>query len=504
MVLEHLAPRHVWDIFEHLIAATPRESKQEARIREAIKRWVSTQATRRGLSLLVREDQVGNLLIRVPASKGMENVPSLLLQAHMDMVCETDRPDGFDFANSGIPLRLQDDGWLTADGTTLGADNGIGVALALATIVDDDPTFLHGPIEILLTVDEETGLTGAFSLDKKQLDIRSRLYVNLDAEDMGLITIGSAGGGDLVLERTITPQSPTPDLVFLQLEVSGLLGGHSGVDIHLPRANANKIVARCLAALRPEIPVHLSRWDGGSKHNAIPRTSTAVFGVPSGSLRRVESILAEECRRILAYYRDESGKTGILEPNIRIEFTQVAPQMCLSADESAQIIATVNALPHGYRNFSPDVPGLVETSSNVAIVKTEKDKITVHVSVRSSIDAELLAYRHSLAEIGAVCGWTAVLGKTYPGWRPEPNNPFLKFVKQQYERVYGSQVNTRAVHAGLECSVIGSHFPGMQMVAVGPTIKNAHTPDEKLSIADVELFYSFLKTLLVSLREYRE
>ncbi|MEM2142936.1 MAG: beta-Ala-His dipeptidase [Candidatus Thorarchaeota archaeon] len=487
----------VWEIFEKLMTSTPRCSKHESRVRSQIVEWVKRQASRKHLDVKIYQDETGNLLIRVPPTPGMESCRTLILQAHLDMVCETNRPGGFDFEKSPIPVTLSSDGeWVTANGTTLGADNGIGVALALALIADDSENIARGPLEILLTVDEETGLTGAFGVDPKALNMTGLIMINLDTETFGSITIGSAGGGDIRLTRASGTENVGKPLEFIRLRVAGLQGGHSGVDIHEPRANAIKIVARLLSSVRLAENLYLCCWNGGTKHNAIPRESEAVFAVSPDSVADVLDILTRERKAILDYYRNSEQGALVLEPGMEITWEKTRARSCYSIDESSKIVNTLNALPHGYRNFSPDVPGLVETSCNVATINTEKDRMTVLISVRSSIDSELEAFRRSISDIGRLGGWQVSLGNAYPGWKPQPNSPFLQFVKEHYERLTGGQVKIEAVHAGLECGIIGSHIQGIQMVSIGPTVRGAHTPDERLRISDVGAMYSLLKDIL--------
>lgn len=504
MVLEKLEPKPVWEIFENVLVATPRPSKKEARIRRAVSEWTRNQSVRRGTRIDVREDEAGNLLLRIPASPGKEQWPSVLLQGHLDMVCETNRPGGYDFDTLPIPIKIASDGnWVCADGTTLGSDNGIGVSLALALTIDEDSDFVHGPIEVLLTVDEETGLTGAFGMDLNILGITGKLLINLDSEITGTITIGSAGGGDMIMEKKVLFSKGRAGLQFLSLEVSGLLGGHSGVDIHLPRANANKIVARLLSAAQSVAEVRLCSWNGGTKHNAITRECVAVFAVPKTKSDAVKRAMEDETAAILGYYRSQVQNAKVLEPEMSINWHQAEASPCMSAKESTQVIRTINSIPHGYRNFSPDVPELVETSSNLAVVKTEEGSISMVVSARSSVDRELAAFRNSIADLAWLGGWSVDMKPAYPGWKPEPGSAFLSFVKKHYEAVYGAKVKIEAIHAGLECGIIGAHIPGIQMVSIGPTVKGAHTPDEKVKISDVGVLYSLLKRVLGSLPELR-
>jgi len=496
MVLENLEPKLVWEIFEEVVAKTPHESKKEGKIREKIKEWVKNRAEKEEVSLSINEDAIGNIFIKLPASNGMESCQPIMLQAHMDMVCETDRPEGFDFDNEPIPIRIQDNGeWVDADGTTLGADNGIGVAIALATLFDKSEDFKHGPLEILLTVDEETGLTGAFQLDEKKLEIQSKLLINLDSESIGKITIGSAGGGDMLFEKNLKKfedYSKTHEN-FIELTVSGLRGGHSGGDIHLPRANANKVIARMLSAVLQKEELFLVQWNGGSKHNAITRKSTVLFGIPSGQIGEAELILSSEKESLFNYYQ---GLPEPFEPNMSIEWKVTEPKPYFSAKESNLIISTANIVPSSVIRKSPVVEGLTETSNNLSIIKTEDSKISIILSTRSAIGDELEAARLAIGQIGKLAEWNITMYPSYPAWKPEPESPFLKFIKSQIEEFFNKPAELEAVHGGLETGVIGDKIPGIQMVAIGPTIKNPHSPEEKLLIADVGIIYRLLKIML--------
>ena len=496
MVLENLEPKLVWEIFEEVVAKTPHESKKEGKIREKIKEWVKNRAEKEEVSLSINEDAIGNIFIKLPATKGMESCQPVILQGHMDMVCETDRPEGFDFDNEPIPIRIQDNGeWVDADGTTLGADNGIGVAIALATLFDKSEDFKHGPLEILLTVDEETGLTGAFQLDEKKLEIQSKLMINLDSEDIGKITIGSAGGGDMLFEKNLKKSedySKTHEH-FIELTVSGLRGGHSGGDIHLPRANANKVIARMLSAVLQKAELYLVQWNGGTKHNAITRKSIVQFGIPSGQIGEVELILASEKESLFNYYQ---GSPEMFEPTMSIEWKITEPKPYFSPKESNLIISTANIVPSSVIHKSPVVEDLTETSNNLSIIKTEESKISIILSTRSAIGDELKAARLAISQIGKLAEWNITMHPSYPAWKPEPESPFLKFFKAQYEEFLNGTVELEAVHGGLETGVIGDKIPGIQMVAIGPSIRNPHSPEEKLFIADVGVIYNLLKTVL--------
>ncbi len=500
MVLENLEPKLVWEIFEDVFIHTPRASKKEEKIRSKIKEWVTKQSKSLSLDVKITEDSTGNLLLKKPATKGMESSPPILLQGHMDMVCETDRADGFDFDKEPIPVRVQKNGeWVDADGTTLGGDNGIGLSIALALLIDTEVK--HGPLEILATVDEETGLVGAFGLDVEKLGIESKLMVNVDSEELGSITIGSAGGGDLILTKNLERVEPKGPMAFFELAVSGLLGGHSGVDIHLPRANANKLVARILSGLILETGVMLGGWNGGNKANAITRDSTARFGVPADRASRAEEVLISERDSILNYYRSSDSGTKVHEPNLEIKLNKIESEPSFSVDDSSKIVRTVHSLPHGPIRFSPAVDGLVETSNNLAIVRTEGDTVTLHLSARGNIDDELESFRRALGDLAKLGGWEVEKKPPYPGWAPNPGSPFLEFVRKHYENELGKSVKVEAIHAGLECGIAGAKIPGLQMVSIGPRIENPHTPDEKLRIADVGVLYSLLKSILGNLSD---
>lgn len=499
MVLENLKPSLVWEIFEEVFIATPRESKKEDMIREKIRSWVKARSKERGLAIEIVSDEAGNLLLKKDATRGMEKLPPVLMQGHMDMVCETVRPEGFDFDNKPIPVRIQDNGeWVDADRTTLGADNGIGVSLGLALMLDSNVE--HGRLELLITVDEETGLVGAFALDPEEMGIESKLLLNLDSEDLGVITIGSAGGGDTDFSKKLK-KSSVSGLSFFKLKIKGLFGGHSGVDIHLHRANANKLIARMLARVLQETDVYLAHWEGGDKHNAIPREAVALFAVASKDSEKAEEALSETKNTLLAYYKnDEKGATP-LEPDMNVSWSSGETVDVLGPEESRYVIWTVNVLPHGPQTFSPQVEGLVETSNNVAAVKTDGNKISILTSTRSSVDAELEAFRERLREIATLADWEVEMKGAYPGWKPEPNSPFLKYVVDKFKQVLGKEPEVKAIHAGLECGIIGSKIPGIQMLSVGPDIKNAHTPDEKLKIKDVTILYDILKRVLAGLKD---
>ena len=497
MVLENLEPKRIFDIFENVLAQTPRESKKEEKIREVVVTYLETHAKQNNISLSIHTDAIGNILIRRPASPGMEDRPSILFQGHLDMVCETDRPEGFDFDNLPIPIRIQPNGeWIDADGTTLGADNGIGVAIAMALLLETDPDFVHGPFEVFLTVDEETGLTGAFQMDVEALHIQSKLLINADSEAIGIITIGSAGGGDTTFTKTI-PKITAPAKVsysYVTVSIAGLYGGHSGGDIHLPKGSANKLMARLLSAVTESLPINLCQWNGGTKHNAITREAVAIIAIPEEKVPDLEKILTQATAPILAYYHD-------FEPNLTISWQSdtSASLPFFPVEDSRVMIHTIHIIPHGALRFSPQVAGLVETSNNLAIVKTTGDTFEMKISSRSNIDEELVSFRRGMDELGQLTRWDMNLEPAYPGWAPDPKSAFLHYVTEKYAEELGSEITVKAIHAGLECGVIGAKIPGMQMLSIGPNIRDCHTPEERAEIKSVGIMYSLFQAILKDL-----
>jgi dipeptidase D len=502
LVLESLEPQIIWNIFETVFCSTPRPSNHEEKIRARIKQWVTDHE---GHGLVLSVDAVGNLLIKKAATPGNEDWPSILLQGHMDMVCETNRAEGFDFMNDPIPVRIDPEGeWVSADGTTLGADDGIGTAIALATLIDDDPGFVHGPIEVLVTFAEETGLDGAENLDPETLGIASQYMINVDSEELASITIGSAGGGSMHLTTTFTYNDDieTASLVYHELVVTGLRGGHSGVDIHLPRASANKLLARILAAINERMPVYLHAWNGGTRTNVIPREGKVQFCVNQADEQLMNEIVATEIGAIETYFKASNQHGETLEPGITLTMTTIDSLSCMDGTKSEEIIRMITALPHGPIKFAPAMPALVETSNNISIVKTDTDAFNIDVLLypRSNIDAELEAFRRRLACIGKLASWSVQFEDPYPAWTPDPASDFLKFVKQRYENIIGIPVSVTAVHAGLECSVILKKVPALsKVISIGPQVENAHSPAERARIKDVGVLYDVLKSVIASI-----
>ncbi len=490
MVLENLEPKIVWKIFE-TITKTPRPSKHEERIREVIKDFILESGKLNNTDFQINQDSVGNILIRKPATRGMELAPYLMLQAHMDMVCETDRAEGFDFMNSGIPIRIQDNGeWVDADGTTLGADNGIGVALALATLVDQSIK-AHGPIEVLLTVNEEDGFDGATLLDPLALDIKSKLMINLDGGPLEDIVVGSVCGRRIRFSKkfNLIEVNESDNLEFYEIVVQGLLSGHSGEDIHLPRANANKLAARIISNISQEMKIFVSKWQGGTKSNVIPAKSSIIIGFASKNNQKFEELLNEEISSILQYYEK-------FEPNLKIKSIKALPRKYLTEEESKLLISTINIIPHGVLKISSIYDKFIESSNNLGIIDTEKETEMIWLYPRSIIRSEMNSFCVSMKQLGEIGGWKVFLRPVLPEWLPDLESNFLNYVKTEYEDLLKKNVKTTVVHGGLETGMISTRISGLQMVSLGPTVEGLHSPSEKLKITDVGVLYTLIKKLI--------
>lgn len=490
VAIESLTPTAVWKIFVG-IAAVPRPSKQEARIRKHVREFAESQG------LQVREEPIGNLIIDVPATKGHENAPVTVLQAHLDMVCEKNRDTQHDFDHEGIKLRLDTDAKsgqkiVRAEGTTLGADNGIGVALALAAATEKD--VVHGPLELLLTIDEEAGMSGAKALTPTSF--RGRRLLNLDSEEDNAIYIGCAGGCDTNLTWKLSTSPVDSALVAYRVVVDGLRGGHSGSDIHENRANAIKLVGRVLARV-DQGTMRLVELVGGSKRNAIPRESHAVVFGPSGLLRALQ----EAGSAVAAASRVESFEDGV---RITVEqASDTTPKVAATASETNALIAAIVALPSGVLGMHPRVPNLVQTSNNVSTVDTRRGNDAIEIVVgclsRSSSSSLLDLTARQIASIGRLAGATAEHGNTYPGWEPNPDSPTLAVCKRVYERLFKESPHILAIHAGLECGIIGERVGRMDMVSFGPNITGAHSPDERVYVDSVAKSWKYLTAVLAEL-----
>ena len=470
--LRGLQPEDVWELFGR-ITAIPHGSGHEG----ALANHLSRSAERAGLR--VQEDAAGNVCIQVPASPGCEGAPAVVLQAHLDMVCEKNKALNFDFSREAIRLIRTGD-WIKADGTSLGADNGIGVAAALAIALSGD--ILHGPLEVLLTVNEETGLIGALQLSPAL--VSGRIMLNLDSERRGSICIGCAGGGGVTTRLPLILQDTPEGRAGLEVRLTGLRGGHSGLDILENRANAVKAMARTAIALRT-CGAALAHFHSGDKHNAIPREGVVHLILPAEQLPAALETIAHQ----LKLFRTEFPH----EPAAAMTAARTSPPRTLVSTESSRTaLNMLMAFPNGVMAMSREMEGLVETSSNLSSARTEAGMFIVHNTPRSSRAASLQATVDQLVAVADLSGASSTLEEPYPGWQPNPHSKVLKIVEDTYSEVFGKQPQRVSTHAGLECGVIGNKFDGMDMVSFGPDIVNAHSPDEAVSISSVQSFWQLL------------
>jgi dipeptidase D len=413
-----------------------------------------------------------------------------VLQAHLDMVNEKNSDVDFDFDNDAI--KPQKDGeYLKATGTTLGSDNGIGIAAMLAVMDADD--IEHGPLEFLFTIDEETGLTGASSLASDMLE--GKTLLNLDSEEEGVLTIGCAGGADTQVKLPLSETAAPAGAAAVRIKLIGLKGGHSGIDIHLQRGNAVKLLTRALYAASLRKPLLLAELQAGNKHNAIPREAVAVAVLPEGegAIDGFRTTIEKELQAIAEEFRP-------VEPDLKFEIEKVdTPDNVWDESSTAQAMNLVTGLPHGVAAMSYDISGLVETSTNLAIVAPAAGKLNISMSTRSSVASALEALRQRIQAIATMAGAEVEQEEGYPGWQPDMSSRVLEVVKVLHKEVLGSEPEVGAVHAGLECGIIGEKFPGMDMISFGPQIEFPHSPDERVKIATVDGFYRLLKTTLTRL-----
>ena len=481
--LKGAEPGPLWKYFS-LIASIPRCSGAEAPLRQAL----GDLAEGRGLT--TRQDQVGNLVIVIPAKPGCEAWPKVVLQGHLDMVCEKNAEVDFDFERDGIALRREGE-WLMGSGTTLGADNGIALAAALALL--DDPPAQHGQLELLFTVDEERGLTGATEIGPEMVE--GRLLLNLDSEEEGTVTVGCAGGGDTIVKLPLVRATLPESWIVLEAKVSGASGGHSGLDIVKHRANALRCLGRWLRVIEGQgRGLRLVRLAGGNKRNAIPREASACFALPAyepGLAAERTALLQQE---LLAEY-------GETDPQINLSLRQVAerPTAAFDATTSANAMRLLLALPSGVCAMSRAVVGQVETSTNLGLVEECGEVLSFVCCTRSSLGPALEAVREQLVAVAELAGARAEREPAYPGWAPRIDSPLLAHFKRVHAELIGHEPEVTTIHAGLECGLLGEHFSGMEMISFGPTMCDVHSPDERLSIPSAARFFALLKGLLTSL-----
>ena len=477
-VIENLEPKLVWKHFDD-IRKIPRCSKHEEKIREHILDFAKKH------NLKVKTDKTGNVVIIKPGTPGMENKTTVILQGHMDMVCEKNSDVEFDFSKDPINLKLNGD-ILTADGTTLGADNGIGLAISMAIL--EDNTLKHGPIEALFTVDEETGLTGAFAMESDMLT--GKILLNLDSEDFGVITVGCAGGGDSQIKLPFKTQPINGNLESLTIKVSGLRGGHSGVDIHEQRGNAVKILTRMLWKAKDDFKFYITEIKGGDKHNAIPREAYAKISVDKSEKDKFVSMLKNEEKFILEEIKP-------IDPKFKADVVNIDKLHSTLADESQnKLLNLLHGLPHGVDKMNYDIPTLVETSTNLATISFNDSDIAIGMSTRSSIKSALQDFRDRIRATAELSGAKVEEDTPYPGWKPNLDSKILDLSKKIFKDMYNEEPTVEAIHAGLECGIIGEKFPGMDMISIGPTIKYPHSPEEQVHVSTVDKFYKYVLKLL--------
>mgnify|MGYP003289437361 CR=1 FL=1 len=474
-----LEPRLVWEQFD-AITRVPRPSKKEGKIIDFLVDFSKKH------HIEYKKDAIGNVVMRKPATPGMEERAAVILQSHMDMVCEKNSDVEFDFDND--PIRTRIDGeWVRAEGTTLGADCGIGMAAALAVMLDE--TVEHGPVEALFTVDEETGLTGAFELGEGMLT--GKYLVNLDSEDEGEIFIGCAGGIDTIATFHYTMEPSPKNYTFFRVDVSDLQGGHSGDDIDKGRANSNKLLARFLWLAARQTEMRLVYLDGGNLRNAIPREAFAVFGVPSRDAKRLRELFEE-------YVRGVGQEFAPVEKSMEITLSEMPePDTVIDADAQRYLLYALCGLPNGVLAMSPTMPGMVETSTNLASVKFVGDRlIEITTSQRSSIESARDAAAASVESVLLLGGGDVTHSDGYPGWAPDPESHLLAVTIEAYEKLFGNKPLVRSIHAGLECGLFLRKYPWLEMVSFGPTLRGVHSPDERLEIASVDKFWKLLTETL--------
>lgn len=475
--IKKLKPESIWNHFADL-NSVPRPSKKEEKVIKFIKDFGAS------LHLETIEDICGNVVIKKPATPGYENRKKVVLQSHLDMVCQKNNDVDFDFETQGIQMIYEGD-WVHALGTTLGADNGIGVAAIMSVLSSKD--IEHPAIEALFTIDEETGLTGAFELSKDILS--GDILLNLDTEEDDEIDIGCAGGIDVTAKANYEEKEINKNTKTYRINLSGLHGGHSGMEIHKGLGNSNKLLNRFLYDFL-KFNIQLISFDGGGLRNAIPREASAIFSISS----EFESKLQEQFNHL---YSEIKSEFSSIDSNLNIHLSQIDHvEKGLSVEDSKKFISSLQAAPNGVFRMSPDIEGLVEASNNIARVKLEKGKAEIQCLTRSSVESSKMWVATSLEAALQLGGMKVELTGSYPGWKPNPSSEILKLAESIYEKKYGEKPSVQACHAGLECGIIGEKYPSMDMISFGPTIKGAHSPKERVSISSVQKFWDFLLEIL--------
>ncbi|MDP3453408.1 MAG: aminoacyl-histidine dipeptidase [Bacteroidales bacterium] len=478
MNISNLKPERVWTHF-YSLTQIPRPSKKEE------KAVLFLEKFGKDLGLETIKDELGNIIIRKPATPGMENRKGIIFQAHIDMVPQKNSDMVHDFEKDPIIPRVVD-GWMYATGTTLGADNGLGIAVAMAVL--EDKNMVHGPVEALFTIDEEAGMNGARGLKGGLL--KGDILINLDSEDEGELYVGCAGGLDANATFTYNETPVAPGMEGYKLSITGLKGGHSGMDIILGRGNANKSLVRILLPLMKDLGASLSSIEGGSLRNAIPREGFATLAIPAVNADKAKALVEkhfEEIKKELAAH----------EPNVNITLEKCdTPATVIDQTTALNMVKAVYACPNGVERMSDAMPGLVETSNNLAIVKSGNGKIVINSLMRSSVDSAKEILAAAISSTFELAGAEVVLAGGYPGWKPDVNSDILKTMKVVYKDLYGVEPEVKAIHAGLECGILGGNYPKWDMISCGPTIRSPHSPDERVDIATVEKWWNYIVEVL--------
>lgn len=474
--LSALEPKIVWSIFDE-ITRIPRCSGKEQKVQAWLKDWAQKN------HIQFKKDDLGNILLTREASTGCEGYPSLVFQTHQDMVCEKDEGNSHNFDLDPIPVKVEKD-VVKADGTTLGADNGIGMAISMALLVDSSLK-KHGKIEALMTVEEETGLKGAMNM--KQGFFTGMNMINLDSEEAGVIIIGSAGGGGTTYTVPVVPDAVEQGWVGMKVKIDGLLGGHSGVDIHLPRANANKLLGDLLYTLSTETPLRIADIEGGTRGNVIPRSATCEFAVPKRSSAKVKTALGK--------WMNKAKKDYPAETKIAVTLSESPVSEAVSEEKTKSIISILKEIQHGPFSWSKTIKGLVETSNNLGIVRTEEGAVKISINSRTSDIDDLGKDRQILKEIGLRHGAEVVQPPGSAGWKADVDSPLLHLVELAYESIEGKKPVVTAIHAGLECAQFSKLKPGLRVVSIGPTIKSPHSPQELVYVDSVRTVWNVVRAI---------
>ncbi|MBU2975858.1 aminoacyl-histidine dipeptidase [Zobellia sp. B3R18] len=476
--IRELEPKEVWNKFADL-NAVPRPSKKEERVIQFMLDFGKS------LNLETFKDAVGNVIIRKPASKGMEDRVTVTLQSHLDMVHQKNNDTVFDFDEQGIEMFIQED-WVKARGTTLGADNGMGVAAIMALLQSSN--IAHPPLEALFTIDEETGMTGAMGLEGGVL--QGEILLNLDTEEDDELDIGCAGGIDITATRKYNEKSVPRATVGYEITVNGLNGGHSGIEIHKGLGNANKIMNRLLYSASNSFMLRIAEIDGGSLRNAIPRESVAKIVILKSQSEEFEKTVKE-------FEQVIQKELNTLEPNLKVSFKSIKlPKTVMGLGAQERLLQGLYAAHNGVYAMSATIPGLVETSNNVARVLVKEGKAKIGCLTRSSVDSAKMDLAHALKSTFELARFDVEFSGTYPGWTPNANSKILKVAEEKYKSLFSEQPKVAACHAGLECGILGQNYPEMDMISFGPTILGAHSPDERVSISSTQKFWKFLLNIL--------